>query len=140
MRPRVIQLLLAAVAVVYVVWSQVALHGAKEDLENERRRVYNIADYAELWKEVTLRDGGRLDREALGKDPRHIRIADTPAEGAASGVLAPGDRLYTLTYDPPDPARRSRLDRYFSDLVLSNYFYVVTSERGQLKDMFWDKP
>jgi len=140
MRHRVIQISLAAVAVAYVVWSQVALHGAKATLEEERRRVYNIADYAELWKEVSLRDGGRLDPEALGKDPRNIRIADTPPEGVASGLLAPGDRLYTLTYGRPDPARRSRLDRYFSDLVLSNYFYVITNERGQIKDMFWDKP
>lgn len=142
MRPRVIQLLLAAVAVAYVAWSQIALHGAKAALESERRRVYSIADYAELWKEVALRDGGRLDPAALAKDPRHVRITETPSSDAtARGLpLASGDRLHTLTYDPPDPARRSRLDRYFSELVLHNYFYVVTNERSQIKDMFWDKP
>jgi hypothetical protein len=131
-----VRLALAALLLGYVLWSQFALHRATAALEIERRRVYHIADQLELWKLVAIRDHGRLDREALGRDARHIELTDAP--GAAH--LAAGDRAHTLIYDAPDAARRSQLDRYFSDRVLANYFYVVTDAQGQIKDMSWDKP
>ena len=135
-RSRVVRFALAALACAYVVWSQLALYRANAALAIERQRVYQIADHIELWKQVAIRDRGRLDREALGRDARHMELTET----SGAGRLAPGDRTYTLIYDRPDSARQSQLQRYFSDLVLSNYFYVVTDAQGQIKDLSWDKP
>jgi hypothetical protein len=128
----------AAVVIAYVVWSQFALHLSRVAFDNERRRALNIADQLELWKELAIQHRGRIDREALEKNARNIEL--TPRRPTEGLPWPPGDRLFTMLRDPPDPARQRKLQRYLSDRVLDNYFYVVIGADGWVKEMFWDKP
>jgi hypothetical protein len=132
-----LRLVIAALVIAYVVWSQFALHRSKVAFANERRRALNIADHLELWRELAA-SGGHATREALEKSSRKIELTlRNPTEGLP---LPPGDRVYTMIYDEPAQTRQRKLDRYLSDLVLHNYFYVVVGSRGEIKEMFWDKP
>jgi hypothetical protein len=134
----ILRLVIAAVVIAYVVWSQFTLHLSRVAFANERKRGLNIADQLELWKELASQNDGRVDLNALEKSARHVQL--TPYPTTEGLPLAPGDRVFTMIHDEPDQARQRKLERYLSDLVLHNYFYVVVDARGQIKEMFWDKP
>jgi len=134
-----VSVLLSVIVITYLVWSQIKLYEYREALEVEKTRVYSIADHLELWKEISIKHDGYLDLEKLGKDQRNIKITKIERRDRAS--LANDESMfYVMFYDELGKQRKSELDRFFSDLVLGNYFYVITDKSGKVKEMFWDKP
>ncbi len=128
-----------AIIIIYLVWSQIELYKYQEALEVEKARVYSIADHLELWKEISIKYDGYLDLEKLGKDQRDIKITQINRRDGASLDNDEG-MFYVMFHNELDKQRKSELDRFFSDLVLGNYFYVITDKNGKIKEMFWDKP
>ena len=130
--------LLSVIAIIYLLWSQIALYKYRVALEEEKARVYNIADHLELWKEISIKYDGHFDVDKLGKSQRNIEITKI---NRRDGLSIPDDEmLYVMYYDKLNDRRKNELNRFFSDLVLNNYFYVITDDDGKIKDMFWDKP
>ncbi len=130
--------LFSIIAMMYFSWSQVALYKYREALEIEKSRVYNIADHLELWKEISITYNGYLDVEKLSQDPRNIEITKINRK---NGTFIPdSENLYVMYYDKLNNQRKKELKRFFSDLVLNNYFYVITDHNGKIKEIFWDKP
>ena len=127
------------IAVIYLAWSQIALYQYREALETEKTRVYNIADHLELWKKISTEYDGYFDLEKLGKDQRNIKITQIKRKNETS-FIDEDKILYVMFYNEIDEQRKNELNRFFSDLVLGNYFYVTTDKNGKIKEMFWDKP
>jgi hypothetical protein len=50
------------------------------------------------------------------------------------------DTLYVMSHNKINEQRKKELNKYFSELVLGNYFYIVIDENGKIKEMFWGKP
>ncbi len=123
----------------YFIWSQFALYEHRASLKNAEKKIYNIADNLEFWKLMSIRQGIQFDVDYLGNDVRNIKI--TPIKNNDGLPLKNEDnQFYILSYSGADKKRKKELERYFSDLVLQNYFYVVTDRNGKIKEMFWDKP
>jgi hypothetical protein len=135
---RAVSVLLSIIAIIYLSWSQIALYKYREALDIEKERVYSIADHLELWKEISIKHNGYFDVEKLSKDQRNIEITKI---NRRDGIFIPDDEiLYVMYYDKLNNRRKSELKRFFSELVLSNYFYVITDNNGKIKEMSWDKP
>lgn len=127
----------ALVFIGYIAWSQIELAKKSSIIKTQQTRLYNIADNFELWKKIITEHNGKLNIELLAQDSRNIEIVKIEREELN---LDSNNHLYVMFYDAPNTARKEKLDRYFSDLVLGNYFSIVTNNDGQIKDMFWDKP
>jgi len=132
-------LLLLFIAVIYLAWSQIALYQYREALETEKTRVYSIADHLELWKKISTEYDGYFDLEKLSKDRRNIKITQIKRKDETSSI-GDDEILYVMFHNKIDEQRKNELNRFFSDLVLGNYFYVTTDKNGKIKEMFWDKP
>lgn len=130
---------LVIVLLLYIVWSQLTLYHYRIQLEQENQRVYNIADNFEFSKQLIRETNGYLDFAFLSRNERNIHITEIKRREALQ-FLEHGDKLYAMFYDDPAKRRREKLNNYFSDLVLNNYFSVVTDSNGKIKEMFWDKP
>jgi hypothetical protein len=115
------------------------IHQYRKELAIEKERVYSIADQLELWKSISIDYGGDLDIEGLSEDPRNISLQIINRK---EGLLLDDkkDLFYVMFHDKISEQRKSELNKYFSDVVLGNYFYIVTDENGKIKEMFWDKP
>ena len=129
--------LAAAATVAYVGWSQLALYQSRRRLGIERQRVYNIADQLELWKELSAGNAGTLDQ--LRSNERGFDLTQVTRSEAWTPP-AEGDTLYVTSRGPLSSERKQELDRYFSELVLGNYFSVIVDSKGRIKNMAWDKP
>jgi hypothetical protein len=131
--------LISFFSVVYLVWSLIVIHKYRENLETEKERVYSIADQLELWKRISIEYEGLLGIESLSEDTRNISVKKI---NRIEGVLLSDkkDVFYVVFHDKLNKQRKKELNKYFSEVVLGNYFYVVTSENGKIKEMFWDKP
>lgn len=127
----------ALVFIGYIAWLQIELAKKSSIIKTQQTRLYNIADNFELWKKIITEHNGKLNIELLAQDSRNIEIVKIEREELN---LDSNNHLYVMFYDAPNTARKEKLDRYFSDLVLGNYFSIVTNNDGQIKDMFWDKP
>ncbi len=134
-----LSLLLLFIAVIYLAWLQITLYQYREALEIEKTRVYSIADHLELWKKISTEYDGHFDLEELGKDRRNIKIIQIKKRDELSSINE-GEILYVMFHDEIDEQRKNELNRFFSNLVLGNYFYVTTDKNGKIKEMFWDKP
>ena len=123
----------------YFFWSQFSLYNLRKSLKESTERIYNIADHLELWKEISTKHGGFINFDKLNKDPRNITITKVTRE---EGFISENenDILYILTHDKIDSKRKKYLSRYFSELVLGNYFSIITDKSGKIKEMDWDKP
>lgn len=129
--------LLTFLVVIYIIWSQAIIYNYRESLKIEKNRVYNIADHLEFWKETILESNGYLSTEKMVKDKRNIELFEITRKDGS--VIADDEMLYIMFYDKVDKKRKNELDRYFSDLVLRNYFYIITDKNKKIKEMFWDK-
>ncbi len=134
-----LSLLLLFIAVIYLVWSQIALYQYREALETEKTRVYSIADHLELWKKISTEYDGYFNLEKLGEDRRNIKITQIKRKDETSSI-GDDEIIYVMFHNKIDEQRKNELNRFFSDLVLGNYFYVITDKNGKIKEMFWDKP
>lgn len=126
-------------AIIYLVWSLITIYNCREALEKEKARVYSIADHLEFWKEISIEHDGYLNLEKLGKNQRNIKITQIKRK---DGIFLTDeeDMFYIMFYSELDEQRKKELNRFFSDIVLGNYFYVITDKNGKIKEMFWDKP
>ncbi len=138
-KPSMLSLLLLFIAVIYLAWSQITLYQYREALETEKTRVYSIADHLEIWKKISTEYDGYFDLDKLGKDRRNIKITQIKRKNEISSI-GEDEILYVMFHNKIDEQRKSELNRFFSDLVLGNYFYVTTDKNGKIKEMFWDKP
>ncbi len=134
-----LSLLLLFIAAIYLAWSQIVFYQNREALEKEKTRVYSIADNLELWKKISIEYDGYFDLEKLSKDRRNIKITKIKKKDGISSI-GDDEILYVMFHNEIDGQRKKELNRFFSDLVLGNYFYVTTSKNGKIKEMFWDKP
>jgi len=139
MSSKLIPIGLILLLVMYVIWSLVTIFNYRNQVIEAKHRIYNIADNFELFKQLHLESNGVLNRQALEADPRQIEITEVTRKEAIS-ELKPGQRLYTMFYNEPSDLRKKQLNRYFSSLVLNNYFFIVTQSDGKIIEMFWDKP
>ena len=138
-RNNVVIIFFFVLSIFYFIGSQFALYDHRSSLKNAEKRVYNIADNLEFWKLMSIRQGIQFDIDSLENDARNIKI--TPIKSNDGLPLKDEDnKFYILSYSGADKKRKKELGRYFSDLVLQNYFYVVTDKNGKIKEMFWDKP
>ena len=100
-------------------------------------RSYNIADHLEFWKEIAIKYKGTFDHKALKTSAWRTSILEITNE---EQLYNPEDKTFIMTHRPIDQDRKKALDKYFSDLVLTNYFYVIVDNENQVKEIFWDKP
>ncbi|MEE9355735.1 MAG: hypothetical protein V3U75_09125 [Methylococcaceae bacterium] len=131
--------LFPVIAILYIAWSQLEIYSIRESLKMSETRIYNIADNLELWKKISIEHAGQFDIRSLRNDRRNIRINRITRKEALL-LQNKEDQLYIIFYDEPDKKRKKELDRYFSELVLRNYLYVITDKNKKIKEMFWDKP
>ncbi|WP_133512147.1 hypothetical protein [Candidatus Thiosymbion oneisti] len=137
---RIISVLVSTLAVLYVAGSLIVVYSCRQALEREKERVYSIADHLELWKEIMVKYNGYLDMGMIRNHPRDIYINQVEREEELL-LIDPGDRFYIMFPSKLDEERKKALKRrYFSDLVLDNYFSIVTDKNGKIKEMGWDKP
>ncbi|MDP2570974.1 hypothetical protein Q8W40_02180 [Vibrio penaeicida] len=92
-----------------------------------------MARHLELWKEITVNNSGYLNQAALLQENLDIQI--TPVENAD---IEDGQRFYAMYYS--EAAKEQDFRQYFSELVLGNYFYILTDADGKIREFFWDKP
>lgn len=130
--------IVAVFFVVYVAYSQFLFSESRVSLDEAKTRVENISYQLEFWKTLSIKAGVVFDLGQLISDYPDIVVTKIDESDALDGVIENGGQLYVLTYD--SPKGKPVLDRYFSELVLSNYFYVVTNSQGEVQSMFWDKP
>jgi hypothetical protein len=131
--------LISILSTIYLVWSLVVIHQYREDLAMEKERVYSIADQLEFWKRISIEYDGRLDLEGLSKDTRNFDVKRITRKEALL-LNDKNDKFYVIFHDKLDKQRKNELNKYFSEVVLGNYFYAVANEKGKIKEMFWDKP
>lgn len=129
---------LVIISVAFAVWSQIELQQKQLIIENQQQRLYNIADHFELWKDIVKNQDGKIDLETLVQDERNIKISKIDRKELQE--IYDDVELYVMHYDAPDEGRKQKLKKYFSDLVLGNYFYITTDKDGVILEMFWDKP
>ena len=123
----------------YSLWSIFVINSYRQQLQLEKQRVYNIAENFEIYKELQKTTNGKLELSLLANDTRNIKITEVTNKEALT-ELKPGQKLYSMFYDDRNVTRKQHLDKYFSKLVLNNYFYIITSADGKVIEMFWDKP
>ena len=112
----------------------------KIEFIGKKARVYSIADHLDFWKEITVKHNGYLDVESLSKNSRNIDITIIKRKAGEFSV-GEDEVFYTMFHSELNEQRKKELDRvFFSDLVLGNYFYIITDKNGKIKAMSWDKP
>ncbi|SHO55569.1 hypothetical protein [Vibrio quintilis] len=120
----------------YVIWSQLYINHMSNILSSERVRVLNIARSLELWKNITINDSGYFYPDKLFKN-EEIELKEINRSKSETGINK-GEKMYILYYKKD--IDETKFQRYFSDLVLDNYFYLITDADGKIKELFWDKP
>ena len=128
---------LVAIFIVYIFCTQVYINQLTNHIEKERERVINIARTLELWKEFTINWEGSFDQEKLHLVNADINVTKVERDTAELGIKE-GEKMYALYYS--SPVNEDMYRRYFSELVLGNYFYLVTDSDGKIQDLFWSKP
>jgi hypothetical protein len=131
--------IVSIISSIYFVWSLFTFQKYQNDLEIEKERVYSIADQLELWKKISIEYDGRLYLEKLSNDPRNISVKKIDRKEGVQ-LSDKNDTYYVMFHDKLDDQRKLELKKYFSELVLGNYFYIITNKNGEIKEMFWDKP
>ncbi|GAA5217158.1 hypothetical protein ACFSJ3_14310 [Corallincola platygyrae] len=130
-------IILSLTILVYVAWSQFALHEKDQALATEKARAMSIADHLEFWKGTFLQQHAAIDVESLRGGSRNVQLTlieqETPHQEQQN-------KLYVMFYDAPSDAQKEALKRYSSELVLGRYFYLVVNDQGQVTETFWDKP
>tara|TARA_Y100001968_G_scaffold251008_1_gene236153 strand:- start:779 stop:1201 length:423 start_codon:yes stop_codon:yes gene_type:complete len=128
---------LVAIFIAYIVCSQVYINQLSNKIEKERERVINIARTLELWKDITINLKGHFDLEKLHLVNSDLNVTKIERDTAELGINE-GEKLYAVYYSRP--VNENMYRRYFSELVLGNYFYLVTDSDGKIQELFWDKP
>ncbi len=128
---------LVAIFVVYIVCSLVYINQLSNHIENERERVVNIARTLELWKEITINWEGIFDQEKMHLVNADINVTKVERDTAELGIKE-SEKMYVLYYS--SPVNEDMYRRYFSELVLGNYYYLITDSDGKIQELFWDKP
>jgi hypothetical protein len=134
---RVFLFLLIAIFIAYIVWSQVYINQLSKRISTEKERVINIARTLELWKGITINYGGYFDEEKLLQENNEIKVTKIDRNESELGIKE-GEKLYAVYYS--SPGNENMFRRYFSELVLGNYLYLVTDSDGKIRELFWDKP
>ncbi|MBD1558022.1 hypothetical protein HC752_13865 [Vibrio sp. S9_S30] len=117
----------------YFFWSLLTINQLTKQVTTEKARVANVARSLELWKQITISSDGYLNQSVLLKENQDIQI--TPVEDTD---IEDGQRFYVMYYS--ETAKEQDFRQYFSDLVLGNYFYILTDSDGKIREFFWDKP
>jgi hypothetical protein len=136
-KKRIVLSSIGAIFIVYVIWSQVYINQLSKDILVEKKRAINIAKNLELWKDITINYNGYFDQKKLLQKNKEIKVTKIDRKESELGIKE-GEKLYILYYS--SPVKENMLQRYFSELVLGNYFYLVTDSDGKIRDFFWDKP
>lgn len=134
-KPLLPQVILVALFVVYVIWSQFQISQLTKKLSIEKNRVFSIARNLELWKKLTLEYDGKLDVKRLSLDQKELEIEQIDREDSG---IRPDEKLFVMYYNSPPNTRE--LKRYTSDLVLGGYLSIVTDSDLRIKSLGWDKP
>lgn len=125
--------LLSTFFLVYLFWSLLYIDQLSKQLTTEKTRVVSMARHLELWKEITGNNSGYLNQAVLLQENQDIQI--TLVENAD---IEDGQRFYAMYYS--EAAKEQDFRQYFSELVLGNYFYILTDADGKIREFFWDKP
>lgn len=134
---RIVLFFLVAIFIAYIVWSQVYINQLSKHISIEKERVINIARNLELWKDITINYDGYFDQEKLLQKNKEIKVTKIDRDESELGIKE-GEKLYAVYYS--SPGNENMFRRYFSELVLGNYFYLVTGSDGKIRELFWDKP
>ena len=121
---------------VYVVWSAWTIVRLDNALSKEKERVYAIADFFEVWKDVSI-SSKTVRVEDLRASSYGFKLYPFPAE---TNPASSDSKFFAMYYRKLEPNRKEELKRYFSDLVLGHYFYLEVGLGGEIRDFFWDKP
>ncbi|CCN35724.1 hypothetical protein VIBNISO65_440055 [Vibrio nigripulchritudo SO65] len=125
--------LFGACCLAYLLWSLFYINHLSKQVETEKSRVMSVARNLELWKQITIKNDGHLDQNTLMQENQDIHI-----ELVENAYVEEGHKFYMMYYS--EPAKEQDFKRYFSELVLDDYFYIVTDSDGKIKEFFWDKP
>jgi hypothetical protein len=134
---RVVLFFLVAIFIAYVVWSQIYINQLSRHISTEKERVISIARNLELWKDITINYGGYFDQEKMLQENKEIKVTKIDRDESELGIKE-SEKLYIVYYS--NPGNENMFRRYFSELVLGNYFYLVTDSDGKIRELFWDKP
>ncbi|BCL69032.1 hypothetical protein TUMSATVNIG1_09720 [Vibrio nigripulchritudo] len=125
--------LIGVCCLAYLLWSLFYINHLSKQVETEKSRVMSVARNLELWKQITIKNDGHLDQNTLMQENQDIHI-----ELVANAYVEEGHKFYMMYYS--EPLKEQDFKRYFSELVLDDYFYIVTDSDGKVKELFWDKP
>lgn len=126
-----------AAVLLYVGWSSYWIHQLKKDLEQEKTRLYKLADGFELLQSVN-KNGCAFDVNALPK-PRLLYVEEVTRPEALS-ALPRGARLflYSLTLDDK---KKEEFDRkYRGESLLSHEPSIIVDRQGRVLSLDWSKP
>lgn len=138
MKKHVVLFSLGAIFIAYAVWSQVYIKQLSNDISVEKERVINIARVLELWKDITVNYDGYLDQEKLLQENK-IEVEEINRNASELGIKE-GEKMYIMLYHPSSADENKLRRRYFSELVLGNYFSLITDSDGKIRELSWDKP
>jgi hypothetical protein len=137
-KSRVIKIVLAGSAAVYgVVMTALVLH-YRHEAQTERERAYHIAEGMDHLLSLLGVSEEKLTVDNLRKSSDVIAVDEFPK--SSQYFLRDGQHAYTVVFKDLEPMQGTRLTRYFSDIVLGNYYYIVIGKNGRPVDFFWDKP
>jgi hypothetical protein len=137
-KSKVIKIVLTGLAAVYGLAMTALMLHYRHEAQAERERAYHIADGMDHLLSLLGVSEEKLTVDNLRR--RSDIIAVNPFPKHSQYFLRDGQRAYTVVFKDLEPMQGTRLNRYFSDIVLGNYYYIVISKNGRPVNFFWDKP
>jgi hypothetical protein len=119
----------------YVGWSSYSMHRLRGELEEEKRRIYKLADGFELLLSVSKNDCA-FDADVLPRS-RLLHLEEV-SRSEAMVALPRGARLFLYSLDLDDRKKEDR--KYRGDGILQHEPSIVTDERGRVLSLEWSKP
>ena len=129
---------LGAVALLFAAGALLYIHRLRTLLEQERQRVYILADALEVLQSAT-RKGGVFEPDALPRS--RVRYAKDVTQPGSLSEYPPGTRLYMYDLTLDAQTRREYDRKYRSPAVLDSGPSVLVDKQGRIFAIeWWDKP
>jgi hypothetical protein len=129
---------LGAVALLFAAGALLYIHRLRTLLEQERQRVYVLADALEVLQTAT-RKGGVFELDSLPRS-RVITANDVTRPGSL-GQYPPGTRLYMYDLTMDEQTRREYDRKYRTPALLDYGPSVLVDKQGRIFAIeWWDKP
>ncbi len=136
-KKRVILFFLRTIAIVYIIFSLLYINQLSNDVSVEKKRVINIARHLKLWKSISINHNGYFDQESVLQENKGIMVAEIEHDKFKFDIKK-DEKLYVMYYS--NPASENKFQQYFSELVVLDFYYIITDFDGRIIEFSWDKP